>query len=213
MDYTDTAARRRCTGVVLAGGLATRTQGAAKGLWIVEGVPIVERAAAALRGVTDALLLSIGDRDVPSALPGVARVRDAVPSAGPLAGIHAALRASGGDVIVCAWDMPFVEPALLAELRRAGEQGYDAVIPAGDHGYPEPLCAWYSHSVLPAVERRLASSASGNIVAALAGCTLHIFPTAAVRHFGDPHTMFLSVNTSRDLDHASERRRLGAAPS
>ena len=43
----------RCTGVVLAGGLATRYGGRPKGLEHVEGVRIIDRVAAALRAVAE----------------------------------------------------------------------------------------------------------------------------------------------------------------
>lgn len=181
-------------------------QGAPKGLALVDGLPIVERVAAALRPVTDGLLLSVGNTDVAAALPGVARVHDAISGAGPLAGIHAALRATQGAVLVCAWDMPFVSPLLLAELRRVGELGNDAVIPAGVDERPEPLCAWYSFSALSAIERRLGGATSGSVVAALVGCALRVIPLAEVQRFADPRTMFSNINTHEDLLAVSGNR-------
>ncbi len=47
----------RCTGVILAGGEATRYDGRPKGLESVGGLRIIDRVAAALGEVTDDLLL------------------------------------------------------------------------------------------------------------------------------------------------------------
>ncbi len=175
--------------------------GKPKGLSVVAGRPIVERVADALEQVTDRLMLAIGDSDA-AALPGVPRVRDVVSSAGPLSGIHAAMRETRTDVLVCAWDMPFANAPLLGALRRLGENGLDVVMPCGEDGLPEPLCAWYGASALPVIERSLNAGARGSIMEALHDCTVHIIPADLVRTFGDPRMMFHNVNTPDDLADA-----------
>lgn len=185
--------------MILAGGLATRMEGEAKGLLTVHGRPIVDRVAEALRASTDQLRLAIGDADSPTALPDVPRVRDVFALAGPLGGIHAALSTTGGDVIACAWDMPYVSARLLLELRSLGEQGYDAVVPCSDDaGRLEPLCAWYSASVLPVIERKLRAG-DWSVMDLVGACNSYTVPVERVRQFGDPGALFLNVNSPNDL--------------
>lgn len=196
----DTA--RRCVGVILAGGLATRMMGAAKGTLTVGEEPIVQRVADVLGAVSDTVLLSVATDDLDGVLPDLPRVRDRFAARGPLSGIHAALATEKADAVVCAWDMPYVPSALLAELRRLGETGYDAVLPVGTYGPAEPLSAWYGRSALATIERWLASNAAGPIVRALRECNVLLLDLQTVRQFGDPQIMFLNVNTQDDLMRA-----------
>ncbi|MGH7622350.1 MAG: molybdenum cofactor guanylyltransferase, partial [Gemmatimonadaceae bacterium] len=97
-----------CTGVILAGGQASRYGGRPKGLERVHGERVIDRVAAALRAATDSLLLVANDPQAPDWLPNVRVERDVLPDIGSLGGIHAALVHAGTAVIVVAWDMPFV---------------------------------------------------------------------------------------------------------
>src|SRR5262249_7311953 len=105
-------AAERITGVILAGGQATRLGGQPKGLEALRGVRIIDRIVAALRGVSDDLLLSANDPAAVAWLPGIRTVADVRPGVGSLGGIYSALIHSGGPVIVVAWDMPFVTSSL-----------------------------------------------------------------------------------------------------
>jgi len=118
-----------CTGVILAGGAASRFGGMPKGLERVNGRRIVDRVAAALREVTDSLLLIANADDAASWLPGVRTERDVRVGLGALGGLHAALAHAETDVLLVAWDMPFVSAALLGEMRRLGEGGEQAGTP------------------------------------------------------------------------------------
>jgi len=84
-------------------------------------------------------------------------VRDAVPNAGPLGGIAAALERCGeGHLGVLAVDLPHMQPEWFAELRKHCAPGVGAV---GRNGqFFEPLAAIYPRELLPlakaALERR-----------------------------------------------------------
>ncbi|MFM8780507.1 MAG: molybdenum cofactor guanylyltransferase, partial [Gemmatimonadota bacterium] len=80
-----------CTGVILAGGGATRFGGRPKGLELVAGERIIDRVARALRMVTDDLLLVANAPDAARWLPGVRTVADVRLGEGALGGLHAAL--------------------------------------------------------------------------------------------------------------------------
>jgi molybdenum cofactor guanylyltransferase len=76
---------------------------------------------------------------------------------GPLAGIHTVLCITEADWnLVVACDMPDVEAGFLRKLLdRAEACGADCLLPAGQSGLPEPLCAVYHRRALPEIERAL----------------------------------------------------------
>lgn len=194
---------RPCVGVILAGGMATRYGGRPKGLALIGGSRIIDRVAAALRPVTDELLLIANDPAAESWLPGVRVASDVIPGAGALGGLHAALaHAQGRDVIVVAWDMPFVTSALLASLRARGERGdADAVLPASDGSRRglEPLCAWYAKECLPAVTQAI-EAGDRRVIAFHDAVRVSPMPYDRVQRFGDPTMLFANVNTPEELD-------------
>ncbi|MBX3173471.1 MAG: molybdenum cofactor guanylyltransferase [Gemmatimonadaceae bacterium] len=213
-----------CTGVILAGGGATRFGGEPKGLERVAGRRIIDRVAAALREVTDELLLVANAEDAASWLPGVRVARDVREGAGALGGLHAALTHAGTEVLLVAWDMPFVSASLLGELRRVGEGGAlaesveggrpggiaaddaaravprDAVLPEseGSRRGVEPLCAWYSPRCLPAIDAAL-TAGDLRVIGFHAAVTVQRLPLERVQLFGDPRRLFANVNTRDEL--------------
>lgn len=194
-----------CTGVILAGGGATRFGGAPKGLELVGGRRIIDRVAAVLRDVTDDLLLVANATDASTWLPGVRTVRDVREGAGALGGLHSALTHAAGPVLLVAWDMPFVSATLLGELRRLGEVAgasppADAVLPESDGSRRgvEPLCAWYAPSCVPAIERCL-DAGDLRVVGFHDAIRVTRVPIERVRDFGDPARLFSNVNTRDDL--------------
>lgn len=196
-----TDGERRCVGVILAGGGATRFGGEPKGLRIVEGRRIIDRVADALRPVTDDLLLVANHPDATEWLPGVRVAADVRPGCGALGGIHAALsHASGSSVLLVAWDMPFPSEGLLRTLRATGAQGFDAVAPESETSGRgvEPLCAWYAPACLSAIERRL-DAGERMVVSFFADIRVHRLPLAEVSQWGDPARMFFNVNSPDDL--------------
>ena len=200
-----------CTGVILAGGAATRYGGRAKGLERVGGRRIVDRVADALTATTDALLLIANDPEGATWLPGVRVAADVRPGEGSLGGIHAALTHAAGAVIVVAWDMPFVPAPLLHRLRTLGEGGGDAALPeSGSRRGVEPMCAWYAPACLPAIERRL-EAGDRRVVSFFEDVTALTLPAADVATFGDPETLFMNVNTPEELVRAEEHAAATAA--
>lgn len=212
----------RCTGVILAGGGATRYAGRAKGLERVGGRRIIDRVADGLRETTDELLLVANAPDAAEWLPGVRTRADVRPREGALGGLHAALSHAGGAILLVAWDMPFVPAALLRALRERGEADEagvvggaahdttgaqaaraDAVLPASDGSRRgvEPLCAWYSHACLGPIEAAL-DAGDRRVVAFHDHVHAVTLPLADVARFGDPAVMFSNVNTPEELARA-----------
>ena len=191
-----------CNGAILAGGAASRFGGTPKGLELVGGRRILDRVAGALTQVSDALLLVANAEDAPRWLPYASVIRDEVRDVGALGGLHAALSHTRGALLAVAWDMPFLSPSLLGELRRLGEAGVtdptnpvDAVVPESTpDGALEPLCAYYGPGCLAAAHAALASGEL-RLGAFLARLRVQRVSHARVLDWGDPRRLFFNVNT------------------
>jgi len=189
---------RHCSGAVLAGGANARFGGAPKGLSMVGGFRVVDRVLEALAGVVDERFIITNDAAIRDAVSHVAAYGDERPERGSLVGLHSALRHCRVAALVVAWDMPFVSASLLAHLRAVGEGVGAAAIPVGPSG-PEPLCAYYPRTALPAVERQLAAGdlRLSHLVATLA--TPVFVPLDDVARFGPPELLFANINSPADL--------------
>ncbi|HEU6450126.1 MAG TPA: molybdenum cofactor guanylyltransferase [Gemmatimonadaceae bacterium] len=194
---------RRCTGVILAGGQATRYGGRPKGLERVGGKRVLDRVVEALAPATDELLLIANEARASEWLPGVRVERDLRPGCGSLGGIHAALAHAGTDIIVVAWDMPFVPARLIAALRAFGELA-DVVVPESDSRRGvEPLCAYYSGRCLAPIERQL-DAGERHVVSFFDEVKVARLAAPEVATFGDPAFMFMNINSPGDLALAEQ---------
>lgn len=144
------------TGVVLAGGQGRRMGGVDKGLQPLHGKPLAQWAIERLAPQVDELVVNanqnareyarFGRRVVPDVLQGFA---------GPLAGLHAALHAAGGELVATVpCDSPFLPPDLVARLWRALGDNDLAVAKTGAQAHP--VFALVRRSVLPHLEAYLA---------------------------------------------------------
>ena len=187
---------------ILAGGLARRFGGVAKGLEMVGGARIVDRVVAAVRAVADEVVLVGAGPAVVATVPGLTVVADEAPGAGPLGGIVSALRATGRDTVVVAWDMPFVEARHLRPLLGVGS---DADVVAWEvEGGIEPLCALYRRTAMLSL-RDAFRAGERSPREALRRLRVHLVR----RDESAGPSPFASVNTPQQLDDA--RRTFSAA--
>lgn len=195
--------------MVLAGGASRRLGGRAKGLEEIGSRPgltgrrIIDHVAAALRPLTQELVIVANDPAAASWLANARVVPDIHPGMGGMAGVHAAV-ARGRDALVVAWDMPFVTQELLgALLARSREHSADVALPASDspHGF-EPFCAFYSARMAESLDEFLRAGGGAARAFIQKVARLYVMPLTDVRRFGDPQRLFLSVNTSADLARA-----------
>jgi len=190
--------RAELLGAVLAGGRSRRF-GRDKSLALVAGRPLVERAVEALQEVVDDVVV-VTSRELSPALEPL-RISDEVPDAGPLGGLHAALRAAadrGRDgVLLLACDMPLVTPALLEAVAKARDRAA-IVAPRRADGI-EPLCAAYHVSLLEQVDALLSGPDRSlhRLFAEAGGVALDL--GSAAEGGASP---FLSVNEPADRDRA-----------
>jgi molybdopterin-guanine dinucleotide biosynthesis protein MobB len=204
-------ARGTVLGAVLAGGKSRRF-GGNKALAPFRGQPLVLRAVRTLEQVCPEVVVVTGDPAIVEAVP-TATLPDEISGAGPLGGLHAALRSAEtrgmGGVLLLGCDMPLVPPSVLARVRAEGEGSLEAaVVPDSGGGRWEPLCAWYSVACLPEAEARLTGDAGGDrsllgLLQAVGARVLPFLPRA-----GDP-PVFRSANTREDLQ---EMERLAGNP-
>jgi molybdopterin-guanine dinucleotide biosynthesis protein A len=144
-----------CTGVLLAGGRATRMGGVPKGLLRVEGATIASRAVDLFRRLFGAALVVAND-PAPYASLGVPVIPDAIRGRGAPGGLHAALSAATTPWIFAAGcDMPFLDARAIAWLAARREGAGAVLVRVG--GRLEPLHAFWSGACLPVLERLLAA--------------------------------------------------------
>jgi molybdopterin-guanine dinucleotide biosynthesis protein A len=188
-------------GAIVAGGAATRFNGEPKGLHRVGGIRIIDRVAAALRATTSELMIVSNASDASEWLPDVPVHADVRPERGSLIGIHTALTYGSGDVLVVAWDMPFVSTQLLRLIRDRARDDVPAVFPEGPSG-PEPFCALYTPACREIIEAAIDAGELrlSDLTARLRG--RHVIPVGEIARLGDPATLLFNVNTLADLAHA-----------
>ncbi|MEN8257243.1 MAG: molybdenum cofactor guanylyltransferase [Thermodesulfobacteriota bacterium] len=139
-------------GVLLAGGKSSRF-GSNKALAALQDKPLISHAAELLDCLFEETLL-VTNSPADYAFLGWPMTGDIFPGAGPLAGIHAALKkVASPQIFVVGCDMPLVQENLVRLLcTNAGE--WDAVVPQLSNGL-EPLCAVYRKTCLPIIDRNL----------------------------------------------------------
>ena len=193
-------------GAVLAGGAATRFNGRPKGLLEVGGRRVLDRVVDTMSAALGSPPLLVANAsDAPTWRPDLRCVTDLRPGMGSLGGVYTAVAAAPGPVLVVAWDMPFLERALLEAL--IAEAGvYDAVIP--ESGLPglgsgrfEPLCAVYGPACRAPIERALARG-DLRMISFHDSVRVGTLSLDRVRAFGDPAILFFNVNAPADLERA-----------
>ena len=117
---------------------------------------VIERVTAAAQPLSRERFI-VADENEPYEFLGLPIIRDLRKSAGPLAGLEAALRHAASPVVcLLACDLPFLTTEFLQHLEtRIG--AHQAVIPRSDSGM-QPLCAFYSTSCETAIEHALAKN-------------------------------------------------------
>lgn len=148
--------RQRLCGIVLAGG-RSRRMGRDKAWLDVEGEPLISRVLAQLAPHVSTLYLSVGaDADARYASLGPEALIDALPEAGPLAGLASTLTALNGRqerALVVSCDTPELPASLIDRLIESCDDEEDEEIEAAaaeDHDQRlQPLVGCYRIAVAP----------------------------------------------------------------
>lgn len=176
--------------------------GVNKALIQFDGIPLIQRIAGRLRGLSDDLYVT-GSLPVEHALPGLPLYPDVTAVPGALGGLVTALhhaRYPAAAVVAC--DLPFVSPALLeAEAHLLDRLGADIVVPRTVNGL-EPLLAVYRVSrCLPAARQSL-ESGKQRMVSWFEVVKVHEMDEETVRQYDPDLRSFININTPDDLQQA-----------
>jgi molybdopterin-guanine dinucleotide biosynthesis protein A len=145
------------TGIILAGGRGSRMGGVDKGLQLLRGRPMIEWVLERLTPQVAEIIInanqnieryeSYGHRVVPDEIGGFA---------GPLAGLHAGLKAAREPhVVTVPCDSPFLPSDLVLRLSNSLGENHLAVARTGDQ--PHPVFALMKRQVRESLEAFLAT--------------------------------------------------------
>ncbi len=138
----------KLSGVVLAGGAGSRFDGRMKPKIVIEGETIISRIISSIRDIFDEIIIVTNTPDEFADFTFCTIVQDEIQNAGPLGGIHAAMKAAQGkSIFVFAGDMPFLDRNIIIRMIDVYEKSLaDALIPEVA-GYIEPLHSIYRGSL------------------------------------------------------------------
>jgi molybdopterin-guanine dinucleotide biosynthesis protein A len=179
-------------GVVLAGGRGRRL-GGGKAVAELCGRPLISYSLAALEAVlAEVVVLAKSHTELPR-LAGTRVWVESAHLAHPLVGIRTALElAEGRPVLVCAVDLPLVNPAFVRRLALAQPESEPAVV-ASHEGAVQPLLARYSARALEPLRAADPGAPLREAIGALGPKLLEV---------GDA-VQLLNVNTPSDLERAA----------
>lgn len=150
---------KNISGVILAGGENKRFDGLFKPEIVIEGRTILSRISDVIEEIFDELIIVINDPLKFNESRSFKTTGDIFIKAGPLGGLHAALKKSTREAVFAfAGDMPFLDKKLILEMIEIfNAERCQVLVPKVDD-HAEPLHAIYHRSVLKDIEKYL----SGN---------------------------------------------------
>jgi molybdopterin-guanine dinucleotide biosynthesis protein A len=190
------------TAVVLAGGKNTRFGGADKAFAMIGNVPMVEIVTGRLGEIFKNILVITNSPEKYEAYSGITLIADIFKGAGPLGGIHAAMKnAVTPFIFVVSCDMPFLDTGLImAQIDFFGShQKVDALMPRIGSDI-EPLHTIYSTSLAESLEEFLVMSPDYSIRAFLKDREVVYFDLPAGPR---QKKAFSNINIIRDIPGGS----------
>lgn len=189
---------RAITGVILAGGRATRMGGKDKGLQMLNGKPLWRHVADTLQKQVGNLVISANRHLEVYRQSGFAIYHDRLADyPGPLAGMLSVMtQASGEWFLFCPCDTPFI-PSTLAE-RFWQQKGTALAVWAHDGERDHPTVALVHRSIVPQLMTYLTQGER----------RVMVFMRKVGGHpvdFSDSHNAFINVNTLDDLQQMQEK--------
>jgi len=183
------------SGIVLAGGQGRRMGGVDKGLQLLRGRPMVQWAIERLAPQVDELLINCNQNLEAYARFGYRLVPDEIGGfAGPLAGLHAGLKAAAQPLaITVPCDSPFLPHDLVRRLKDQLGAHQVAVARTGERAHP--VFSLVRKDVLESLERFLAGG--GRKVD-----TWYATLDSVEVSFDDEADAFLNINTLEELGRA-----------
>ena len=180
------------TGIVLAGGQGRRMGGVDKGLQTLRGKPMVEWVLERLRPQVGEIVINANQNRAAYEKYGHRVVADDISGfAGPLAGLHAGLKAASHPLVVTVpCDSPFLPADLVSRLNSRIQNVDLAVAKTGDQ--PHPVFALVRKDVVQNLEAFLAGG--GRKIDAWYGALRFVEVP-----FDDEADAFRNINTREEL--------------
>jgi molybdopterin-guanine dinucleotide biosynthesis protein A len=150
---------RNISGVILAGGANKRFHGKVKAKAVIGGKTIISRIIDTVSEVFSEIIIITNTPEEFIEFSNYKLAADQFLNAGPLGGIHAALKSSSNEAIfVFAGDMPLLDKNLIIrQIDFYNNSKCDILVPAIQN-YSEPLHAIYNISILNRLEEYLSGS-------------------------------------------------------
>lgn len=144
------------SGVILAGGANRRFGGVTKASLKIDGEKIISRIINTISGLFGEIIIVTNTPEEFRVFIDCRIIGDQYKNAGPLGGIHAALRDTNADAIfVFAGDMPFLDRKIIEEqIEEFNIRQSDILIPKVGE-LIEPLHSIYKKTILEDLERFL----------------------------------------------------------
>ncbi|MCP4709789.1 MAG: molybdenum cofactor guanylyltransferase [Planctomycetes bacterium] len=187
------------TGIILAGGEATRLAGVDKARLVVGEGELIEGAVKLMRKYfAEVVIVRNGQRNY--GFDRVKEVADEEEGCGPLMGLYCGLRTSGYDLnFVMGCDMPWVQGAMVQLLMDAAGDN-DVVVPVVN-GYLEPLLAVYHRRVAEVVKEYL-DKKYRKLIIFYDDVKVKKITEEQLREVDPKLRSFLNINTPENLDAA-----------
>lgn len=188
------------TGLLLAGGRATRMGGRDKGLIDLAGRPLAAHVLAALVPQVDRLLINANRHEDEYNALGAPVVRDPLEGfLGPLAGVLAGLEAASTPLLATLpCDSPFIPADMVARMRAALERDGAGIAVAHDGERRQPVFMLLRTDLAPDLRAWL-EQGGRKIDAWYEGHTI------ADVDFSDTPETFININTPDERDAAADR--------
>lgn len=188
---------KNISAAILAGGESRRFGGIVKSNIVINGRPIVDSIVLTISELFDDIIIVTNTPAEFGRFSNCRFAEDLFRNAGPLGGIHAALKSAGNpSVFIFAGDMPFLQKHLIEEqIKTFKKSDCDILIPCAGE-MTEPLHAVYRTSLLPVLESFLLSGGSRAARDFLSGVNTGEF------HVPDPEAArraFTNINSPNDI--------------
>ena len=184
--------------LILAGG-ESRRMGFDKQFIEIKGTLLRDELVHSLSLIFEDVIIATKRPEIYTSL-NVRTVADALPLKGPMAGVHAALKASRSEYLfVIACDMPFISPEYIAYmqdcLRAKPAKG---IITSVGEGMVEPFHGFYHRDLSDRIEE---SSQGGfpSFKALAETENFIIVPKETADFFNNHNKLFLNLNTKEEL--------------
>ncbi len=185
------------SGVILAGGANKRFGGMTKANYVIDGVTIISRIISVIGDLFDEIIIVTNNPEEFREYLNCKIVSDIFKKAGPLGGIHAALKAASGDaVFIFASDMPFLNKKIIVDqINEYKNSDAEVVIPRVGE-FIEPLHAVYRKSIMNKMEKFLSEKKSKAVRDFLSEVNVDYYE---VLPSDESRRAFMNINSPSDL--------------